>query len=467
MLNNKIQIIGFAAGFLGAVVVVVYGLLGLVNQPALTELSRANSYTSHKIVHVMREGEICAVKVFVDDSAYVHLGKGQIGFDELYQATRSNGYYSIAYDKDMEFYELTVGGETYSSFAQKTFRSRVVDVSMTLLGSLFCLTIFLEVMRLRRMVGSIPNIPVNGGEKLATWSSGVIRQSFELPDQNKFVFYVMGLVLLGIASLCCWYIPVLVVDGNVEGAIVLTVSGLFFCGYMGYMLYYSIKHAKDFDLVVDRDGIWLKNYQKAATLVPFSEIYFQRVNPLFRRCELLGRQGQLLIRVSWELGNFTNLEKQLNNFFISNRINLNQCIAYQRSVFEQFSYWFLFIFIAAFSLLTDSPALIAASFLVLAVSMLFYFKTVVQISADADSFYIRYPIRTSRLPFENIKSIQRTNIAGPDGRSETGIVLNDGSCIKVTGVSYQGIELARLLQHILEANRTRQKSDGQMIPHQI
>jgi len=201
-------------------------------------------------------------------------------------------------------------------------------------------------------------------------------------------------------------------NGNPNGTIVTTIMCTVVFGFFTIFTWLTLRKLPYADVVIDDDGIWYKHLGKDQGLVAWENIYKVKERAYLQCLDILGVNGDKLLRVEYQLNGFETLRNTLNE-----KIS-KEGSEFKRSSFSKGPLYHIFylVSVVGFSALglyvgtNDNPLLGYGAMSVLVIFIIYeYFVTATGIRLANNSFEITYPVAKRNIPLSGIEDIQITD----------------------------------------------------------
>ncbi|MBD3647319.1 MAG: hypothetical protein HUJ31_07710 [Pseudomonadales bacterium] len=443
--------IAFVPLLLGSTALFLFGTYGLLSIPAKTELLRLDYDSMERAKLLMRQSEPCAIQLFINENNYLYINGRHEYFDRLASAflERRRVDFAVRYSENLEVYEVSHNGTVISSYESNRQDAQLKAGGLAATGLLFG---FLSVMGLshqRRNLARFKREVRTSNDAIADWASGLSERVFRLQRHRYLeVFCYLVLALLNLAFVI--FAIDIALDGDLRSLAFVSFAGVVALGYLDYLAIYSFRHRNDFDLVVDESGIWLANYRKDVTLVHWHEIYCQRPNRSLQRNELIGSRGQILVRVSWYLEDFRELDQLISDFLLRHRVDPESCTILATGLKNHLQFAAAVAGCAIVAGYVPTMVAIWAVVIVLVPGLIVYLRSNISVRVRNGRLILRRPLSMRTISLSQVDRVLTTNQDIVHDRSQTCIVVKDGSRVRLNGRSHYGILMTGLLQFLVD-----------------
>ncbi len=238
-------------------------------------------------------------------------------------------------------------------------------------------------------------------------------QEFKL--DKKFITLMKGCLVVFVAFLALGLALPFLPDeekGNPNGTIIITIMCTVVFGFFTIFTWLTLKKLPYADVVTDKNGIWYKHLGKEQGLIPWGEISKVKERAYLQCLDLLGVQGNRLLRVEYQLIDFEVLRHILSENISTEGPEFN------RSSFSKGMLYHLFYLVCVLGIsalgwyvgANENPILGYGAMSVLAVFIIYeYVVTATEIKVSNDAFEIVYPVGKRIIKFSDVTDIQITD----------------------------------------------------------
>lgn len=162
-------------------------------------------------------------------------------------------------------------------------------------------------------------------------------------------------------------------------------------------------------IVIDDDGIWHKHLEKSQGIIPWERIAKIKERAYLQRLNILAANGDVLLRVEYQLVGFEDLRDILNEKVIASRDEL-KCFSFSKGPFYHAFYLVKIIGLFALGLYLGANGNPLLGYGGMSAAVIFitcqYLMTAARINLTNNALEIIYPINKKNVHFSEIKSIK-------------------------------------------------------------
>lgn len=237
---------------------------------------------------------------------------------------------------------------------------------------------------------------------------------------------------------------------NNFGIIGLSVFGVVFFGALGWYGFRVSKQLPQCSVSVDRDGLWPAHLSKEKSQVRWEDVYSTSERMYLQRLDLLDKNGNVLIKVEYQLSGFETLRALLLEKISTPTQTVGSGRFAKRPIYHVFHVGSIAGFSALGWYVGASNPLLGYGGMAILVGLIAheYFTTVSSIEVFRDRLQLAFPFKTQVISRTQIEAVQIGDLINRGVRHpEIGLFIRGKEKpIRLRGLGIDAVKLHQILE---------------------